>query len=284
MARIDVNGYKTYFGGKSGNGTYQTIINHIPPHEVFCSLFLGNCGVARRIRPAKINILNDLDVELIISWESAMTAETDRYILSSFNAIGLLTMAGEDVPAVIAQNSYKAHIAENSDTISVGDQTSHKSVMSPGVISVIAKNIDTPATFIYLDPPYLIESRKSKVPVYKYEMTRIDHELLLAAALKLKHARVMISAYPNGLYDELLTGWHTVDFYSNIRNGMALERLYMNYEIGDRLHDYSYIGSTFREREKHTRIKNNMLEKLQRIDPRLRNSILTDLAKYFDLF
>lgn len=232
---IEVNGYKQYFGGKSGSGTYQQIINKIPPHKRFKSLFLGNCGVTRHIKPAEHGVLNDLDSDLVASWKNAMLPA--NYAVLNCNALDLLA-AG------------------------------------------IAENEDTDDTFIYLDPPYLLETRKCNQAVYKYQMTTLDHQLLLAEILKYKKAMVMISAYPNAMYDEFLAGWNTYDFYSTIRNGVALERLYFNYDIGDLLHDYRFIGANFRERERVNRIKNNFLLKLERLDAKLRNSILTDLSSH----
>lgn len=49
----------TYPGGKAGGGVYQTIINHIPPHEVYIEPFAGGeCGVTT---PGRIKITHDLN-------------------------------------------------------------------------------------------------------------------------------------------------------------------------------------------------------------------------------
>lgn len=47
----------TYPGGKSGTGTYQTIINLQPPHRVFISALLGHCGIMRNKRPAERQVI-----------------------------------------------------------------------------------------------------------------------------------------------------------------------------------------------------------------------------------
>lgn len=85
---IKVNGYSNYFGGKSGNGTYQTIINHIPPHDVFYSLYLGNCGITRNIKPAMLNVLNDLDSRVIDRWRESVLPS--NYALYNEPAINIL--------------------------------------------------------------------------------------------------------------------------------------------------------------------------------------------------
>lgn len=232
---INAKAYKNYFGGKSGNGTYQTIINHIPPHDVFYSLFLGNCGITRHIKPAKLNILNDIDPEVIQAWEKLKLPA--YYSLRNENAIDIL----------------RSSIAQNFDT-------------------AVKK-------FFYLDPPYRLSSRKSQIKVYNFEMTDNDHSDLLSQIVTMKDDLIMISHYPDPMYNEALKGWHTKDFYSMIRNGLALERIYYNYTLTDKLHDYSYIGNDFREREKNNRIKNNMLKKIKHLPPQLRNSIIQDLIE-----
>lgn len=230
---IKVDGYKSYNGGKSGSGTYQTLINRIPPHITFISTFLGNCGVARHIKPAASTYLNDIDDLVIAEWLKAALPGT--FQLWNKSAVEALEWV---------------------------------------------KCMDNDKTFVFHDPPYLKDTRKSQADLYRYEMTHLEHEVFLAAALKLNNAMQMICHYPNPLYDELLKGWNTFDYYSRTRNGMAHERIYYNYELGDQLHDYGYLGENFRQRERITRIKNNFLLKLDRLDAKERNKILSDLASH----
>jgi len=46
-----------YPGGKGGAGVYQTIINHIPPHEVYIEAFAGGANIYKRKSRAKLSIL-----------------------------------------------------------------------------------------------------------------------------------------------------------------------------------------------------------------------------------
>ncbi|MDD4888293.1 MAG: DNA adenine methylase [Phycisphaerae bacterium] len=48
-------------GGKAGNGTYQWIINQIPPHGLYIELFAGDAAILRRKRPAMKSIAVELD-------------------------------------------------------------------------------------------------------------------------------------------------------------------------------------------------------------------------------
>ena len=53
----------SYPGGKAGSGVYQTLINQIPPHDVYVSATAGHDAVLRYKRPAARNIAIDLDPE-----------------------------------------------------------------------------------------------------------------------------------------------------------------------------------------------------------------------------
>lgn len=50
-----------YPGGKNGAGTYQRLINQIPPHRVYIEAFAGSAAVLRHKRPAERSIAVDLD-------------------------------------------------------------------------------------------------------------------------------------------------------------------------------------------------------------------------------
>ena len=128
--------------------------------------------------------------------------------------------------------------------------------------------------FIYLDPPYLMESRKDRHKQYRYEMTRQQHIELLELITKVPLTMVAISSYKNSLYQEYLSSWNCITFESQTRHGKAIEYLFMNYDAPRELHDYSFLGSNFRERE---RIKNTLkrhVSRMKRLPELERNSIL----------
>jgi len=60
-----------YPGGKSGAGVYQTIINLMPPHQVYIEPFLGGGAIMRQKRPAHLNIGLDLDAGVIARFNDA---------------------------------------------------------------------------------------------------------------------------------------------------------------------------------------------------------------------
>lgn len=55
----------SYFGGKAGSGTYQTIINQIPPHELYVEGFAGMAAIFRKKRPARQSLLIEIDPSTI---------------------------------------------------------------------------------------------------------------------------------------------------------------------------------------------------------------------------
>jgi len=92
---------------------------------------------------------------------------------------------------------------------------------------------DGPDTLFYCDPPYVPDTRS--VPnCYQHEMTPEDHVRFLECVLQL-HGKVMISGYPNDLYDERLTAWHVVDREIDKKSSgaktkpKAIERMWLNY-------------------------------------------------------
>src|SRR5258706_12409623 len=151
--------FETYPGGKGADGVYQTIINHLPPHEVFISGCLGNCAVMRFKRPAALNIGIDADREVIDAWENQNNrrlAQKDS-VLNKSHQLDLFHASFFDY----AEKFFKPH--------------------------------DHPDTLVYLDPPYLKETRRdSKSDLYLHEFSQRDHERLLGLALSMR-TRVVIS-------------------------------------------------------------------------------------------
>jgi DNA adenine methylase len=68
------------------------------------------------------------------------------------------------------------------------------------------KNVDSPDTFFFCDPPYLPETRRSGR--YNSEMTEDDHKRFLELCIRLS-GKILICGYPNDLYDEALKSWKT---------------------------------------------------------------------------
>jgi site-specific DNA-adenine methylase len=215
------------YGGKSGYGTYQTIINQIPPHEVYIEPFLGGGGIMRRKRPAKRNIGIDLDPCVIETWQDYKGVEIYQ------------------ADALIFLKEFKF----------------------------------TGKEFVYADPPYLLETRSGKFR-YPFEMSQEDHVRLLCL-LKELPCPVMLSGYLSDLYKKELACFRNIQFQSMTRGGKSrTEFLWMNYADPTSLHDYQYLGSNFRERDKISRRKKRFFSRLKQMPKLERQSILAAIQEF----
>jgi len=264
---ITIPGLENYFGGKGASGTYQTIINEIPPHDNYIEPFLGAGNILRRKLPAKsINKGLDLDKNIIDIW--------DKYAPGNFD-------------------------------IKQGDGIMLLNSLAAG------NHLFNGTTFIYIDPPYLMSSRKSTKKQYRFELTDTQHEQILRSVTKINRGEVLptdknidyikgrsythknivtyrpdifiaISCLENDMYKEYLKDWRCITFYNQTRHGQQLEFLYMNYPKPKELHQYNFLGIDYREREKiQNQIKRNVT-RLKRMNPLLLNAIVSAINKEFN--
>lgn len=104
-------------------------------------------------------------------------------------------------------------------------------------------------TLVYLDPPYLAETRTRAF--YTYEFDRVEqHEHLLQTVFEKTACKVMISGYDSPLYRAMLGHWRRIEYTAMTRGGPRTECLWMNFPAGLPLHDPRWIGDGFRERER----------------------------------
>jgi hypothetical protein len=135
-------------------------------------------------------------------------------------------------------------------------------------------------TLVYCDPPYLHSTRK-KLALYKHEMSRGDHERLLASLVQLR-CRVMLSGYASPLYDRQLRGWHR-ETHAAITRGrtMATEVVWCNFAPAAvppaSPVEYSALGDDYRQRERVARKLRRWGEKLQALPERERAALLANL-------
>lgn len=100
---------------------------------------------------------------------------------------------------------------------------------------------------IYSDPPYLKTTRTSRRK-YRFDYTETDHIALLEL-LKSVPCHVMLSGYPSVLYDEVLSGWRSVEIQVMNQGGVRTEKVWYNFNV-DRLHWASYTGRNFTDRQR----------------------------------
>lgn len=115
---------------------------------------------------------------------------------------------------------------------------------------------------VYCDPPYLMSTRSSKERIYVNEFSTEPQHRELLALLKSIPAYVLISGYWSELYADELAAWRHVSYRATTRGGSRIEFLWMNYPEPFELHDYRYLGETFRERERIKRKKDRWSARL----------------------
>lgn len=81
-------------------------------------------------------------------------------------------------------------------------------ILHDNAIKVIRQQ-DGESTLFYMDPPY-VHNTRSTTDAYQYEMDESAHEELLST-IKQCRGRVMLSGYPNELYDGTLNEWNRHD-------------------------------------------------------------------------
>lgn len=93
-----------YPGGKNGSGTYQQIINEIPPHQIYSEWFAGSSGIYRNIIPGDIAILFEKDLSqysnLVSEFSAAATViniDTVRHVQLITSFFEILQLLGHSV-------------------------------------------------------------------------------------------------------------------------------------------------------------------------------------------
>jgi hypothetical protein len=235
--------FKSYNGGKESDGTFQKIINLMPPHDIYIEAFLGNGAIFRHKKPAFISSIGiDLDTSVIRKWQLCGLSDLTK-------------------PAGIT--------LINSDAI--------RWLENYATMADILKKIGV-RSLIYLDPPYPKASRRNQQDLYTHEMADADHTRLLTVARSID-ANVVISSYPNELYNETLKDWYTIEFTAMTRGGTATEKVWYNYPTPTELHDYRYLGNDYREREQLKGIVARNVSKFKRLPDLQRNAIIAELQK-----
>jgi DNA adenine methylase len=112
----------------------------------------------------------------------------------------------------------------------------------------VMETFDYADAFMFIDPPYLSTTLRSKSKIYAKDYDDRLHEKILSLVVGAK-SKIMLASYPNALYDQLLDyGWIRIDKTKRICAGnytskrkkqlRRIESLYLNYQTPAR-HDSS---------------------------------------------
>lgn len=133
--------------------------------------------------------------------------------------------------------------------------------------------------FVYVDPPYWPSSRRSRRKLYRHTYTEAEH-LRLLEILKALPCAVMISGYDNPAYSGALRGWRRHTFTGTSHTGRREEVVWMNYEPA-LLHETTYLGETFRDRQTVKRKRLRWAARFSREPLEVRQAVLSDLSRVF---
>ena len=249
-----------YPGAK--NRLASWIVSHIPPHKVYCEPFLGSGAVFLNKEPAYNEILNDIDDDiynffkvarenpeelcrLIEATPYSRTEYTTVYVESKDEALSIERARRFAVKCWQGfgcgnkyKNGYRRGIGATSpnpakawarlpETIQLAaDRLKNAQIEHKDALELIS-DLKGENTFIYIDPPYLQETRKKYL--YNYEMTDEQHADLLHIA-KESSCNIMISAYENEIYNNTLVDWRKEHKSTTSEcSRRRVETLYMNY-------------------------------------------------------
>lgn len=107
-------------------------------------------------------------------------------------------------------------------------------------------------TFIYVDPPYLMSVRACRRRYYRYDAGDPEFHKSLLARLNVSRANIMLSGYWSTEYVTWLrSGWRVLVYPAVKRSGDVVEEvLWLNYPEGLPVHDISYTGLNFTDRQR----------------------------------
>lgn len=227
----------TYFGGKTLLA--PRVVAMFPEHGHYVEPFCGSLAVLLAKPPSRYETVNDIDGELMAFWRvlrdrpyelaraCALTPHsraehgasykpaTDEleaarrvWVQLSQGRAGIRRATGwrhyvrpvGTAPMADYLDGYLERIAP------CAERLRRVSLENRPALDVIDRYGRETGVLLYVDPPYLAETRSSGS--YLHEMGSEQQHRDVAAALAGCRSAVVLSGYPSPLYDALYDGWH----------------------------------------------------------------------------
>jgi len=158
-------------------------------------------------------------------------------------------------------------------TVAVGDIFT----TLPAVLAQSSRRGILPAdVLVYVDPPYLLHTRRNPVPTYRHEFSTRDH-IRLIALLQGLNCRVVLSHLPCPEYSEAFAQWSTFTFQNATRRGPQTEQVWCNFRPSVTLHEYTFVGDNKRHREQIRRHFSVILRRAAKLPPSARVALAAAL-------
>lgn len=243
-----------YPGSKWGLADW--IINHMPPHLGYLEPCFGSGAVLFNKAPATVETINDIDNDItnlfnvirskpeelahLIRWTPYSRTEYDNaYVISNDNdlerARKFLIRSWQSIRPKGYKSGWKCRsgsvdpyrVKQWNDLpdklFAVADRLKQVQIENRSAVELIG-SYNRAEVLIYCDPTYL----NTKSRNYKHEMSWDDHYELLQS-LKQHKGPVLLSAYPNSLYEDTLGDWEYDTQDQRIENGdIRKEILWLN--------------------------------------------------------
>lgn len=238
--------------------TAQWIIDHMPEHHTYLEPYFGSGAVLFNKKPSPIEMVNDLDDnvynlfklvredpaelarviaatpysrrEYDLTYEHPETEseieKARRFLVQSWQGHGFRSNGSKVGWKNDVQGRERAYALANwcrlpQWIVDATERLKQVQIENRPALEVI-KRFNYEKVCIYVDPPYLLNTRAGKQ--YKCEMTDQDHVELLEVLLQHKGS-VLLSGYQNDLYDNILKGWLKEKIPSLAEYGKAREEV-----------------------------------------------------------
>ncbi|MFE3031536.1 DNA adenine methylase [Streptomyces canus] len=256
-----------YFGSKQRIADW--IVSLLPDHDHYVEPFAGGLSVLLAKRPARMETVNDLDGELMTFWRVLRDRPTELLRACMLTPHGRAELAATWDPTTdelelarriwsrLAQgrsgtlrNTGWRHYIDPAGSVTsmpgyleayalrlatAAERMHAVSLDALPALELIARYGARPNVLLYVDPPYLGETR-GWGNNYRVEMKTADEHRELAAALAECRATVVLSGYDSPLYAELYADWHRYEQQSMTGNATAdkarTEVLWANARLG----------------------------------------------------
>lgn len=250
----------SYYGGKIGMA--RRLVAMLSPHRTYIEPFFGSGAVLFAKRPALCEIINDLDGN-VVTFFRVLRERTDELIdvcaltphaRAEYEAADLsgdlddlerarrfwVRVNQSFAKTAGRQTGWSVTTARNQSVpgsilgriarfTAAAERLMHCSIECCDAADLIDR-LATAETAIYVDPPYLAETRRGRdrqrPADYLHDMGDEAGHRRLAESLHATPAAVLLSGYPSPLYEDLYGDWERIEIPVRVHssNSVTAER------------------------------------------------------------